>query len=105
SPLREGGFAEQIPEQEIGLRLTDRVESDDRVPRSTILEELGTGQAEDEDRSVPGEVPELHEDVQEGGFRPLDVLDHEDRAVLTRRVRLERSEMDENGLSRVRLAS
>jgi hypothetical protein len=47
------------------------------APRGALLQELGAREAEEQDRDVAGEVDDGLDEVEEGGLRPLKVVEDE----------------------------
>ena len=73
--------SEEIPDQRLALVVAERLEQDRRrvhlaaTPVGSYVEELGTRDAEEEDRRVAGEVCDVLDEVDEDGLRPLQVVD------------------------------
>ena len=81
---RQVGLAEQ-PVDEVGRLVLGQGAEEDRgrvelapAPAWTLLEQLGTSVAEDEDRRVPRPVDDVLDHVEEGRLAPVDVLEDDD---------------------------
>ena len=52
-----------------------------RAPGGPLLEQLGAREGEDEQRLVARPLQKVFDEVEEGGVRPLHVLERKDRRV------------------------
>ena len=74
----ERGTLEQVLDQLLGLALRQRLERHHLpAPRGPSVQQLGPGEAEEQQRSVPRPVTEMLGEVEQGRLRPVDVLHHE----------------------------
>ncbi len=56
------------------------------MPRGVAVEQVGPGEAEDEDRGVPGPAEHVLDQLDEGRLRPLEVVEAHDQRPLARDV-------------------
>ena len=76
--------ARESRDQQLAVLAGERLEQDRRrvelaaAPAGSKLEQLGAGDAEEEDRRVAGPVGDVLDQVEEDGLGPLDVVEDED---------------------------
>ena len=74
------------------------------APRRTVVQELGTRRADEEDRRVPRQVGDRLDEVEQGRLGPVDVVDEDDERPLVGEVLQRATERpDELFLGRRRL--
>ena len=84
------GIGEPLEQERAGVRLADR-------PGRTLFEQLRPGEAEEQDRDPAPPLGEVCDQVEQGRFGPVDVLeDHDDRSLS--RNRLEQPQKREEDL-------
>ena len=83
--LGQGRMAEQVLDESVRLGVGERLEQDARrvqlaaAPVRAVVEELGPTDGDEQHRSVPRPFGDVLDKVEEGGFRPVHVVedDHE----------------------------
>ena len=89
--LAQAGLdAAQLRQQELGLRCVERLEEYRRrvpfaaAPGGPLLEQLGAGHAEQEDRLAAREIGDVLDQIEQCLLRPVQVVEHADERVLVR---------------------
>ena len=83
------GLALQVAEQLLGLEGRERREHDrlaDGVPLGVAVEQVGPGEAENEDRSLPAPADHVLDELDESRLCPLEIVEAHDERPLARQV-------------------
>jgi hypothetical protein len=87
-----GCVADQAVDEGVDLVLDERGEPDRRLPAVAELDQIGTGEAQEDDRRAGHGVREAGEHLQESRLSPVEVLDQDNERTLARLCDEERSD-------------
>ena len=78
----ERRLAEEVLHQCVALRVGEWLEQQPGRPRRTVLEQLGPGERDDQQRGLAGGFERVVDEIEEGRLRPVAVVEDDDERAL-----------------------
>ena len=88
--IGQRGVGGQGVDQSLGLFVAQRLESNQGQvitvtgPERAIVEELRAAKRDEQQRRVPGEFEDVFDEIEKGGFGPVDVVENDDERPVAR---------------------